>query len=248
RIENGGVGEHRERLVEAADQGLAADQIYRGLAADGGLRPRPQGGRDLQDRDAAHEDRGQKSAHVVDDAAAVSDHHAGAVGAELQHLLGQLFHVYEALLIFAARQVEHVVRNPRQSGRKLRAGVKPDVLGGDHEYLPGLRRNVVRGPPDHAALHDGGIASLRRFDLVSGHTPFYHAALKRRVRWPPAMLAVTDESAFSCHWSRSGRVARGNRTRRSGYGAGGRQGQPSGILLRIRAGWHRRRPQRRRRG
>src|ERR1017187_8549215 len=48
--------------------------------------------------------------------------------------------------------------------------------------------------------------------------------------------------------SRSGRFARGNRTRRSGYGAGGRQGQPSGILLRIRAGWHRRRPQRRRRG
>ncbi len=78
-------------------------------------------------------------------------------------------------MLFAARQVEHVVGNPRQPRGKSRARVKPDVLGGDDEYLPRLRRNVACGLPDHAALHDGGIASLRRFDLESGHNHFYHA-------------------------------------------------------------------------
>ena len=174
-VEDGGVDEHGERLVEAADQVLAADQIDAGLAADGGVHLGEQRGGDLQDGDAAHEDGGQEAAHVVDDAAAESDHHAGAIGAELHHLLGQLLDGREALLIFAARQVEYVVRNSREAGGELRAGVTPDILGGDDEDFPGLGRNVLRGPPDHAALHDGGIAALRRYDLVSWHTPFYHA-------------------------------------------------------------------------
>ena len=39
----------------------------------------------------------RKPRHVVDDAAAEGDHHAGAVGAALHHLLGQRFHVRQAL-------------------------------------------------------------------------------------------------------------------------------------------------------
>ena len=177
-IQHGGIGEHGEGLMEAADQVLAADQIDAGLAADGGIHLRQQRGGDLHYRDAAHEDRGEKSAHVVDDAAAEGDHHAGAVGAELHHLLGELLQGREALLFFASRQVEHIVRNSSQSGRELHARVTPDVLGGNDEYLPGLGWNVVGGPPDHTPLHDGGIASLRCIDLVSWHTLFYHAALQ----------------------------------------------------------------------
>src|ERR1019366_5046445 len=37
--------------------------------------------------------------------------------------------------------------------------------------------NVGCGLPDDSALHDGGIASLRRFDLESGHESFYHGQL-----------------------------------------------------------------------
>ena len=118
----------------------------------------------------------RKPRHVVDDAAAESDHHAGAVGAALApSRSASCFEGREALLLFAARKEEHFVRDAREAGGKLRPCVAPDILGGDDEDLPGLGRNVLRGPPDHAALHDGGIAALRRYDLVSWHTPFYHA-------------------------------------------------------------------------
>ncbi len=78
-------------------------------------------------------------------------------------------------LIFAPGQVKHIVGDARQSGRKLRAGMTPDVFSGHDEYFSGLWRNVLRGLPDYAAFYNGGIAPLRRFDLVIGHTPFYHA-------------------------------------------------------------------------
>ena len=77
--------------MEAADQVLAADEVHAGLAADRGVHLRQQRGRNLHDRDAAHEDRREESGHVVDDAAAERDHHAGAVAAAPHHLLGQRF-------------------------------------------------------------------------------------------------------------------------------------------------------------
>src|ERR1035438_8253397 len=88
-----------------------------------------------------------------------------------------------------------MVGNPVESGGKLRAGVQPDVLGGDDEHLPGLRRNVVCRLPDDAALHEGGIASLRRFDLVRRHTLFYHAIANVEFPGTPAMLAVDRPGA-----------------------------------------------------
>ena len=68
--------------MKAADQILAAHQIDAGLAADRRVHLRQQRGGDLHHRDPAHEDGGQKSGHVVDDAAAERDHQAGAVGAQ----------------------------------------------------------------------------------------------------------------------------------------------------------------------
>ena len=83
--EQAGIDEHRQRLMEAADQVLADRQVDAGLAADGGVHLRQQRGGDLQHRNAAHEDGGQKSAHVGDDAAAEGDDHAGAVAARAHH-------------------------------------------------------------------------------------------------------------------------------------------------------------------
>ena len=50
-----------------------------------------------------------------------------------------------------------------------------DIGSSDDEDLTGLGRDVLGGLPDDASLYDGGIAPLRRYDLVSGHIHFYHA-------------------------------------------------------------------------
>ena len=118
-VEHGRVDEDGERLVEAADQVLAADEVHAGLAADRGVHLGEQGGRDLEHGNAAHEDGGQEAGHVVDDAAAESDHHARAVGAALHHLLGKLLHGRQALLVFAAGKGEEFVGDPVQPGCKL---------------------------------------------------------------------------------------------------------------------------------
>ena len=90
-------------------------QVHTGLAADSRVHLRQQRGGDLEQRDAAHEDGGQESGHIGDDAAAVGDHHAGAVAAEFDHFVGQHFEGRQALLLFAARQEEDLVGDVRQS-------------------------------------------------------------------------------------------------------------------------------------
>ena len=59
--------------MEGSNQVFAAQQIDAGFAADGGVHLREQGGGNLDDRDAAHEDGGQKAADVAADTAAEGD-------------------------------------------------------------------------------------------------------------------------------------------------------------------------------
>ena len=109
-----------QRLMEAADQVLAADQVDAGLAADGRVHLGQQRGGDLEHRDAAHEDGRQEAGHVVDDAAAEGDHHAGAVAAQFDHALRQLLHGLQALVLFAAGQEQDLVRNAGERALQLR--------------------------------------------------------------------------------------------------------------------------------
>jgi len=76
--------------MEGADQVLAAHQIHARLPADSGIHLGEKRSGNLQHRDPAHENCGQKAAHIVDDAAAIGDHHARPIRAARHHLLGEL--------------------------------------------------------------------------------------------------------------------------------------------------------------
>jgi len=81
RIEQGGIGDHHDRLVEGADQILALARIDAGLAADRGVDLRQQGGRHLHEVESApHAGRG-KAGKVADHAAAEGDDEIAALDA-----------------------------------------------------------------------------------------------------------------------------------------------------------------------
>ena len=61
RVEQRGIGDHQDRLVERADQVLAMARIDRGLAADRGVDLRQQRGRHLHHVEPAAQDRGARS-------------------------------------------------------------------------------------------------------------------------------------------------------------------------------------------
>ena len=84
RVEQRGIGDHQDRLMERADQVLAVARIDPGLAADRGIDLRQQRGRHLHDVEAAAQDRGGKAREIADHAAAERDHHVVALDARIE--------------------------------------------------------------------------------------------------------------------------------------------------------------------
>ena len=70
-----------QRLVEGADQVLAARGVDAGLAADAGIHLGQQGGRDLHEGQAAQRGGGGEAGEVADHAAAERDHRRAALDA-----------------------------------------------------------------------------------------------------------------------------------------------------------------------
>ena len=73
RREQGRIDDDDPRLVEGADEVLAAWQVDTHLAADGRVDLREQRRRHVREGDAAHVRGGGEAAHVADDAAAEGD-------------------------------------------------------------------------------------------------------------------------------------------------------------------------------
>ena len=71
-----GICDNGNRLMEGAQQVLAAGMVDRGLAANGGIDLCQQCCRQLHEIDAALINRGTESGEISDDAAAQSDQHA----------------------------------------------------------------------------------------------------------------------------------------------------------------------------
>ncbi len=130
--EDCGVDEDGVGLVEGAKEVFAALEVDAGFAADGGVDLSEEGGGDLDDGDASHEDGREEAADVAADASAEGDDDAGAVRAPGEHLVGEGFEDAEAFVGFAAGEVKDF-----EPGEGF--GVEGvDVGGGDDKDLAGV--------------------------------------------------------------------------------------------------------------
>ena len=167
-----GIDQHCQRLMEAADQVLAADQVYAGLAADGGIHLCQQRRGHLHHRNATHENGGEESSHIADDAAPERDHDAGAIAAAVRHLFGRTFDTHQPLLFFARSQKNGVVNQAAQAGAQTIPVEAPNVLIGNDEHLPGPCRDELENALQHAALDNGRVPLRRNLHLENRHIKF----------------------------------------------------------------------------
>src|SRR6266576_5186402 len=96
--------------MEASDQILPRHQVDACLAAYRRIHLCEQCGRNLNYRDAAHENSSQEARHISDDAAAEADHYARAVAARVHHLFRQFFNRSEALVLFTGFEKQRMER------------------------------------------------------------------------------------------------------------------------------------------
>ena len=85
---------------------LPASEVDAGLAADGGVDLREEGGGDLDVADAAHVDGGEEAGDVADDAATEGEEEGVAVGSGGGELLGEGFDAGHALVALACGKEE----------------------------------------------------------------------------------------------------------------------------------------------
>src|SRR6202034_553676 len=130
------IRDHLLRRIETPHQVLAGLQIYSGLAANGRIDLREQGGRYLDVVDSAHIDSADKTTHVAGDASTEGDEQRGTVSACFRHLSGQPFHLAHALMPLSRGQKEHdrlvgserSLHAPAPEGPDLRRGEKENEL------------------------------------------------------------------------------------------------------------------------
>lgn len=94
--------------MKAADQIFAADQINASLTSDRRIHLGQQRGGDLQNRNPAHENRREKAADICNDAAAEAQDKTRAIGTLGEHIVGQDFHLRQALVRLAAGEEQDV--------------------------------------------------------------------------------------------------------------------------------------------
>src|SRR6185437_10110824 len=90
----------------------------------------------------------------------------------MQHLLRQNLQRRQALVLFAARQVQHLIGHPTEGGGQFRALMTPDILRGNHEQFSGFRRQKRGGATDNSALYGGVVAPRGCLHAKRGHTNF----------------------------------------------------------------------------
>ena len=108
RRERRDVGEHRDRLVERADEVLPLRKVHRGLAADRGVDLREQRGGCLHHVDAAVVDGRDEARGVTDHTAAERNDRIAAEQSPSCELRAELVDGGERLGVFAVADQEHV--------------------------------------------------------------------------------------------------------------------------------------------
>ncbi len=122
RVEQRGVGDHQDRLVEGADQVLALRRVDAGLAADRGIDLGEQRGRHLHEIEAAPHARRREAGKIADDAAAERDHEIAALDARRDDRLADLLEGGVVLRALALRHHDARGFDGRRRQRRLHRG------------------------------------------------------------------------------------------------------------------------------
>jgi hypothetical protein len=164
------VGDHRRRLVEGADQVLAARVVHPGLAADRGVDHREQRRRQLHDRDAALVRGCRESRDVADHAAAEREHHAVPVEARGDQRVDDDRDVAEGLLLLAAGQHAGLEGPADESLLEPRHPQRPDhVVGHDEELLRARMPRKELRRAEQPRARDDRVGALAELDLELLH-------------------------------------------------------------------------------
>ncbi len=198
RREGRHVGEHRDRLVERADEVLALGEVHRGLAADRGVDLREQRGGGLHDGDAAVVDRGRESGGVADHAAAERDDRVAAEQPPARELRAQLVDGRERLRLLAVADEEHVGLGTRAVQRRgERGGVEVgDARLADDRDLPAAA-DRARDLGERAVADDDVVGRVGERDGHPLHTmvaPARRIPLTARPRSSSITAAATSST------------------------------------------------------
>ena len=96
--------------------------IHGDLAADAGVHLRQERGRDLHERDAAHEGRGGETRDIAHQSAADGDDSAAALGFHIDQPVVEVGDGLQGLADFSARDLQHVCLVTRLLERAAHAG------------------------------------------------------------------------------------------------------------------------------
>ena len=107
-----GIDQHGKRLVETSNQVLAGYQVHARFPPYRRIHLREQSRGNLQNRNAAHENRGEETRYIGHNPATETDHDTSAVSVALEHLLGKLLHGRKPLVLFAAGKKQNFRRAP----------------------------------------------------------------------------------------------------------------------------------------
>jgi hypothetical protein len=160
--------------MEAADQVLAGPRVDARLAADRGIDLGQERRRNLDEVDAAQQNRGGETGQVADHPAAQRDQRAAALETQLEQTLGQGFEVREALGLLAGRQHDRLVGDAGEVERALQRRqvqigdgpvgdhVDPLALEQRHDQAPGFAQKVVAHQNVVAAFAEGDLQAAVR--------------------------------------------------------------------------------------
>ena len=112
RVEQRGVGDHQDRLMERADQVLALAGVDRGLAADRRIDLRQQRRRHLHVVDAAPDQRRGKAGEIADHAAAERHHQIVALDPRRHQRVADALELAKLLLLSPAGTITDEVAMP----------------------------------------------------------------------------------------------------------------------------------------
>ena len=170
RVEQRGIGEHQDRLMEGADQILAVLRIDAGLAADRGIDLRQQRGRHLDEIEAAPHARRREAREIADHAAAERDDEIVALDPRRDQRLADVFEYRRSFFEPSpAGTMTCDTPMPAASSDVCAAGEMraPDILVGDDRGARARpqRRHARSELREHAAADHDVIGAVAERDI-----------------------------------------------------------------------------------